>query len=236
MACIVLTPFMNSPPRSADWLIDLVNASGPDAERCGEWVRLWLEKNRDLSQCPALITEINGLLRYYVLRVVPCGIEEMNLPEPELPHFHLSRNAWTEEWPEHTQGREVKVHFSTRGRLPLLARRFLDFLLSSEAASLQVCGRTGCGRYFLQTPKRRKYCSPECAHSDTARKSMASKREKDQNERVAKALKKIETFRSKWPSDWKQRVASAAGTQQNWVTRQVNLGTLRSPPGRRSGE
>jgi hypothetical protein len=210
-----------------DRLLRSLNQSGQEGEQLRGWVRRWFSGGRDLGRCPELISEINRELRHYVRRVVPCGIEEMNLPT--LPDFYLPRSVVTDDWPERTMGQAVHVHFSTDGEMPLLARRFLDFVLSPDAANLRACGRPGCGRYFLRTGRRTRYHSDECAHSDTARTSMAARREMIRNKRLATARKVTKKFGKSWPFDWKSQIADAAGTTQNWVTRQVNLGDLPSP-------
>src|SRR5262249_12656851 len=157
----VTSRFMGTGLLPAEIILSWLNSSGPTGDRVRAWAGRWLTAERNLAKCPSLISELNRELQHYERRIVPCGVNEMDLPT--LTDFYLPRNSETDDWPEYTGEQPIKVHFSTKGEMPLVAAHFVDFLRSSEATDLVVCGRPACGRFFLRTPKRTKYHSDDCA-------------------------------------------------------------------------
>src|SRR5215213_3055498 len=133
-----------------DRLIRTLNERTDDGDRLRRWVGAWIGHGRDVVRIPDVLQEINDELAAYHVRLVPSGIEEID--SPILLNLHLpARHVYTDEWPERTDGRPVHVHFSSRGSMPIVARQFVDFVLSVDAGALAKCGREKCGRYLLQT-------------------------------------------------------------------------------------
>jgi hypothetical protein len=227
-------------------LIAVLNGDGGWRRRREEratlrrWVEAWMGHDRNLQHVPRVVTEVNGSLSRYHRRLAPCGSEEVNMPEPFdfcMPEDgHQDRHLVTFDWPERTGNRPYMVSFLARGDdTPAVAHWFAEFLSGSHADDLRPCGRQRCEKYFLRAGKRRKYCSLACARHDTAVRATEKRRRRLTEERLKTARRVCARFSKSWPLDWRERIAERVGVKRHWVSRQVKLRNLPSPPGRRSG-
>ena len=155
------------------------------------WMERWMNGGRDLRRSPDLISELNDELRYYRLQVFPVGLEELN--EPELPRLWLPNDVQSDDrLLLSSGGKAIAIHFSIRGNRPLLARRFVDFVLGPDADRLRQCGRPSCTEYFVRAGKHTTYCSDGCGRSTSASAAMRARREKDQKRRLQLARQRGE--------------------------------------------
>ena len=217
-------------------LIAVLNGEGRWRKTCEEratlrrWVEEWIRHDRDLQQVPSVVTEVERGLSGYHRRLVPCGVEEVNSPAP-LDFCLPGRDLVSFDWPERTGNRPYMVSFIAPGDdTPLVAHWFAEFLPGFHTDDLQPCGRQRCEKYFLREGRRRKYCSLACARHDTAVRATQKRRQQLTEKRLKTARRACARFRKSWPVDWRERIAERVGVKRHWVSRQVKLGLLPSPP------
>lgn len=88
-----------------------------------------------------------------------------------------------------------------------------------------------CGDFYLKRTKgQRTYCTQKCGSKATAGSAMKAKRQKEHDQKIAKAQKLIKQWEErKRRIDWRQWVSSKPGFTDRWLTRAVNKGQLIAP-------
>ncbi len=194
------------------------------------WVEEWLGQDRNLQQVPRVVTEVNLSLSRYHRRLAPSGLAETNTPEP-FDFCVPGEESATFDYPLKTGNRPYMVAlFAPGDATPAVAYWFAEFLAGSQTDDLRLCGRPRCDKYFLRAGKRTKYCTPACARHDTAVRATDKRRQRLTQERLKTARRVCTGFRKSWPVDWRELIAERVGVKRNWVSRQIKLGNLPSPP------
>ena len=120
-------------------------------------------------------------------------------------------------------------------RLELSRERQKTVLQKKEMDRLRLAGRCRrCRHHFVNRSGQPKvYCSPACAHRDSAAMSNRKARAHVRSEKIVRAEKAIAAWSKlrRPPRDWKEWAAkrAATGVTSKWITRQVNRGLLRPP-------
>jgi hypothetical protein len=109
---------------------------------------------------------------------------------------------------------------------------FINLVTGDFYGSLCKCYR--CGRYYLNTTRRRRkvYCSRRCGTAATAAESTRRRRQIEREailHRVRAALSRRNRGQAASAGDWKTWVSEQAGVTRKFLTRAVNKGDVQAP-------
>jgi hypothetical protein len=112
---------------------------------------------------------------------------------------------------------------------------FTEFLVNPLSSKLAGPCKRCRGFYAKSDPRNKTYCGRECASGSTASSRTKKRRQDDHRDLLDKAELALEklTQKGSLPKNWKKLIASEVrvGLTQKWVTRALNVGELKWPPG-----
>jgi hypothetical protein len=134
----------------------------------------------------------------------------------------VAQLAWT---PQRTDNKS-----STQKDVALT--HFIRFLVNPLALKLGgPCAR--CDRFYIKnTPRQKKYCSPQCGMSTTALSATRKRREAEYAMKLLKAQQLVEQYGNRrTPKGWKEWICAKTmgGITEKWLTRAEGLKRLMPP-------